>query len=153
MKLWILVPTIMAASILTSCGSGLDQEGKVQRGWTTGAGVLFGEISFEGWDGPIIGGATLLLLVYEQAAAGAKGVLVAEHKELGVNVDVSRLAWHSFSTNALPLENGKTYIVEVHVDIDLDGVPTPGDAVSVEAYPFEAKEPLDPVFIPVVMVP
>ena len=149
-----LVPTFMAAAILTSCGSGLDQEGKVQRGWTPGAGVLFGEISFEGWDGPIIGGATLRVRVYATESDGAKGLLINEHIERGVNVDASQgPALHSFSTNTLPIEEGKNYIVEVHVDIDRDSVQSSGDAISVEPHLFEAKRPLDAVLIPVVRVP
>ncbi len=138
----VLVAAI-AASILSACSSGLDQQ------------PLFGDISFEGWDGPVIGGATLSLRVYEQTSAGAKGGLVTEYTERGVNMDpVATFApVHQFFTNVPRLNIGETYLIEVHVDVDLDGVPSPGDAVSVEPYPFEAKEVLDPVVVPVARVP
>ena len=68
-------------------------------------------------------------------------------------MDAQNLPLHAFSTNVPRLEVGDTYLIEVHVDVDLDGVPSPGDAVSVELVPFEAKELLDPVVIPVARVP
>lgn len=137
----LIVAAIAAASILSACDSGLDQQ------------PLLGEISFEGWDGPIIGGATLWLRVYQQASPGTKGALVTEYTERGLNMDAQSQALHAFSTNVPPLEMGEPYLIEVHVDIDHDGVPSPGDAVTVELYPFEAKETLDAVFIPVARVP
>lgn len=136
-----VVAAIVAASILSACSGGLDEQ------------PLFGEISFEGWEGSVVGGATLWLRVYEQASADTKGALVTEHTERGVNMDpVQTPPVHPFTTNVPPLEKGETYLIEVHVDIDHDGVPSPGDAVSVEPYPFEAKASLDVVIIPVTRV-
>ena len=137
----LLVAAIAAAFVLSACSSGLDQQ------------PLIGNISFDGWGGPIIGGATLSLRVYEQASAGTKDSLVTEYTERGLNMDAQNLPLHAFSTNVPRLEVGDTYLIEVHVDVDLDGVPSPGDAVSVELVPFEAKELLDPVVIPVARVP
>jgi len=132
---------IVAASILSACSGGLDEQ------------PLFGEISFEGWEGSVVGGATLWLRVYEQASPGTKGALVTEYTERGLNMDAQSQALHAFSTNVPPLEKGEPYLIEVHVDIDHDGVPSPGDAVTVELFPFEAKATLDTVFIPVARVP
>jgi hypothetical protein len=68
-------------------------------------------------------------------------------------MDALNVPLHGFSTNVPPLEKGETYLIDVHVDIDHDGVPSTGDAVSVGLVPFEAKELLDPVLIPVAIVP
>ncbi len=137
-----IVAVIASASILSACSGGLDQQ------------PLFGEISFEGWAGSVIGGATLWLRVYEQGAAGTTGPLVTEYTERGVNMDpVQTPPVHPFATNVPPLETGSTYLIEVHIDIDLDGVPSSGDAVTAEPFPFVAKDTLDPAIIQVVIVP
>ena len=148
-----IVAAIAAASILNACIGGFEED-KIRRGVSIEPHVLFGEISFEGWRGPIIGGATLLLRVYDQSPAGTKGSLVTEHTERGLNMDPGQQhGGHPFAFNVPPLEKGESYLIEVHIDIDHDGVPSSGDAVSVELLPFEAKEPLDAVVIPVARVP
>ncbi len=135
-----IVVALAAAFMLGACSSGLDQQ------------PLIGEVSFEGWDGPIIGGATLYLRVYKQASPGTTGLLITEYSERGLNMDAQSQALHAFSTHVPTLEQGP-YLIEVHVDIDHDGVPSAGDAVSVALFPFEAKATLDAVFLPVARVP
>lgn len=138
----LLASTLASTLLFSACSSGLDQT------------PLIGEVTFQGWDGPLIAGATLWLRVYEQSSPGTKGLLFAEYTERGVNLDPVQhpRSGHPISTNIPTTEEGETYLIEVHVDIDLDGVSSPGDAVTVEPVPFEGKDPLDPVVVPVVRV-
>ena len=138
-----IVVAAVAAFVLGACSSGELEEQS-----------LLGQVSFAGWDGPIIGGATMYMRFYEQAETGGQGPLVKEHIVRGLNVEPSQQhGGEPFAADLPSLMKGETYLIEVHVDVDLDGVASSGDAVTVELFSFEAKEPLDTVVITVVRVP
>lgn len=138
-----IVSIITPIILFSACSGGLEQT------------PMQGEITFEGWTGSLISGATLWLRVYKADSPGVKGPLHTEYTERGINLDPLQhpKIGHYFNTNMPPMGKGEPYLIEVHLDVDLDGVISPGDAVEVELIPFEAKGGLDTVVIPVIAVP
>ncbi len=131
-----IVAAAIAAGVLGACGGG----------GTTDPQDLFGEVSFPPTADVKIAAGTLYVRISENEG----GAQVTEHVERGVNMFPVQFNLHPFSMKVPELQDGETYVIDVHVDVDLDGVISAPDFVTAETFTFVAKSGLDAAIIPVV---
>ena len=132
----LAVASVAVLGTLSACGGG-------------GGGLdpqdLFGEISFPTTADVKIAASTLYIRISENDG----GAQVTEYVERGVNMFPTQFNLHAFSMRVPELQDGETYVIDVHVDVDLDDVVSAPDFVTAETFTFVAKSGLDPAIIPV----
>jgi uncharacterized lipoprotein YbaY len=80
-------------------------------------------------------GATLMVRLEDVSHADAPATVFAEHVELHVSFDPRRTSELKFELDGPEPDPRAQYVLQVHVDVDGDGVVSLGDFINMQSYP------------------
>ena len=82
-----------------------------------------------------ISGATIFIRLEDASFVDAPSKLVSEQIIKNVNYDVKSRNKLEFELSAENLDHKADYIIQVHIDVDGNGIVSSGDFINVESYP------------------